>query len=142
MPARHDRDRPRAALSVEESPGSAAVLCSPAAGPPPCSPRCRPPPRVAAAAIAAGMGTGRVTTAPAVVVDLTHTFRAGFPVYTGDEPKRRTIKNFDPRRLLLPGVEPFGEHSGTHLDAPGAFRAQPAAGHMPCGPTSCSLPRS
>ena len=32
-------------------------------------------------------------------------FRAGFPVYTGDEPTRRTLKNYDARRLLLAGVD-------------------------------------
>ena len=36
-----------------------------------------------------GKGFGKVT-------DLTHTFRAGFPVYTGDEPTRRTLKNYTP----------------------------------------------
>ena len=54
------------------------------------------------------------------VTDLTHTFRAGFPVYTGDEPTRRTLKNYVPDGFYSQEWT-FGEHSGTHLDAPGHF---------------------
>ena len=54
------------------------------------------------------------------VVDLTHTFTAGFPVYTGDPPTRRTIKNFTPDGFYSQEWT-FGEHSGTHMDAPGHF---------------------
>jgi len=54
------------------------------------------------------------------VVDLTHTFTAGFPVYTGDEPVRRTLKNYDPDGFYSQEWT-FGEHSGTHMDAPGHF---------------------
>jgi kynurenine formamidase len=54
------------------------------------------------------------------VADLTHVFRAGFPVYTGDEPKRVTLKNFVPDGFYSQGWT-FGEHSGTHMDAPGHF---------------------
>jgi kynurenine formamidase len=54
------------------------------------------------------------------VADLTHVFRAGFPVYTGDTPRRRTIKNFVPDGFYAQEWT-FGEHSGTHMDAPGHF---------------------
>ena len=60
-----------------------------------------------------GKGFGKVT-------DLTHTFRAGFPVYTGDEPTRRTLKNYVPDGFYSQEWT-FGEHSGTHMDAPGHF---------------------
>jgi kynurenine formamidase len=52
--------------------------------------------------------------------DLTHVFRAGFPVYTGDTPSRRTLKRFDPDGFYSQEWT-FGEHSGTHMDAPGHF---------------------
>ena len=54
------------------------------------------------------------------VTDLTHLFRAGFPVYTGDEPSRRTLKNYVPDGFYSQEWT-FGEHSGTHVDAPGHF---------------------
>ena len=54
------------------------------------------------------------------VVDLTHTFTAGFPVYTGASPTRRTIKNYVPDGFYSQEWT-FGEHSGTHMDAPGHF---------------------
>jgi kynurenine formamidase len=54
------------------------------------------------------------------VVDLTHTFTAGFPVYTGDPPVRRTLKNYTPDGFYSQEWT-FGEHSGTHMDAPGHF---------------------
>jgi kynurenine formamidase len=54
------------------------------------------------------------------VVDLTHTFTAGFPVYTGAAPVRVTLKNFVPDGFYSQGWT-FGEHSGTHMDAPGHF---------------------
>jgi kynurenine formamidase len=53
-------------------------------------------------------------------VDLTHVFTAGFPVFTFDPPSRRTL-------ITIPGGGfysqewTFGEHSGTHMDAPGHF---------------------
>jgi kynurenine formamidase len=59
------------------------------------------------------------------VTDLTHTFRAGFPVYTGDEPTRRTLKNYVPHGFYSQEWT-FGEHSGTHMDAPGHFFRPPA----------------
>ena len=54
------------------------------------------------------------------VVDLTHEFTAGFPVYTGDAPVRRTLKNDHPDGFYSQEWK-FGEHSGTHMDAPGHF---------------------
>jgi kynurenine formamidase len=54
------------------------------------------------------------------VADLTHVFRAGFPVYTGDEPRRRTLKTFANDGFYSQEWT-FGEHSGTHMDAPGHF---------------------
>jgi kynurenine formamidase len=54
------------------------------------------------------------------VTDLTHTFRAGFPVYTGDEPSRRTIADYGAQGFYAQEWT-FGEHSGTHMDAPGHF---------------------
>jgi kynurenine formamidase len=52
--------------------------------------------------------------------DLTHVFTEGFPVFTFDPPARRTL-------ITIPGGGfyaqewTFGEHSGTHMDAPGHF---------------------
>lgn len=54
------------------------------------------------------------------VVDLTHTFTAGFPVYLGAGPARRTINNYTPDGFYAQEWT-FGEHSGTHMDAPGHF---------------------
>jgi kynurenine formamidase len=54
------------------------------------------------------------------VADLTHVFRAGFPVYTGDEPRRRTLETFANDGFYSQEWT-FGEHSGTHMDAPGHF---------------------
>jgi kynurenine formamidase len=54
------------------------------------------------------------------VRDLTHLFRAGFPMYVGDPPARRTVFDFDPNGFYSQAWE-FAEHSGTHMDAPGHF---------------------
>jgi kynurenine formamidase len=55
--------------------------------------------------------------------DLTHVFREGFPVYTFDPPRRRTLVTV--RRDGFYSQEwTFGEHSGTHMDAPGHFIAR------------------
>ncbi|HVL94475.1 MAG TPA: cyclase family protein [Solirubrobacteraceae bacterium] len=56
------------------------------------------------------------------VRDLTHVFRAGFPVYTGDEPARRTLSTVEKDGFYAQAWA-FGEHSGTHMDAPGHFVA-------------------
>jgi kynurenine formamidase len=54
--------------------------------------------------------------------DLTHTFRAGFPVFSGDPPRRETI-NTIPTSGFYAQRWTFGEHAGTHMDAPGHFVA-------------------
>jgi kynurenine formamidase len=58
--------------------------------------------------------------------DLTHVFRAGFPIYgnppTFHPPSKRTLVNIVPDGYY--GQEwTFWEHSGTHMDAPGHFVA-------------------
>ena len=55
-------------------------------------------------------------------VDLTHVFRAGFPVYTFDPPSRRTLVTVKQNGFYAQEWT-FGEHSGTHIDAPGHFIA-------------------
>jgi kynurenine formamidase len=53
--------------------------------------------------------------------DLTHTFTEGFPVFvTGEEPERETIANYATDGFYAQKWT-FGEHSGTHMDAPGHF---------------------
>ena len=54
--------------------------------------------------------------------DLTHVFSAGFPVYTGNPPTRRTITTVGANGFYSQQWT-FGEHSGTHMDAPGHFVA-------------------
>jgi kynurenine formamidase len=56
------------------------------------------------------------------VVDLTHEFKAGFPVYTGNAPSRRTLTTI-PANGFYKQEWTFDEHSGTHMDAPGHFAA-------------------
>jgi kynurenine formamidase len=56
------------------------------------------------------------------VVDLTHEFKAGFPVYTGNPPARRTLASIVPDGFYKQEWT-FDEHSGTHMDAPGHFVA-------------------
>jgi kynurenine formamidase len=52
--------------------------------------------------------------------DLTHTFREGFPVFTGAEPARETINDYATSGFYAQRWT-FGEHSGTHMDVPGHF---------------------
>jgi kynurenine formamidase len=52
--------------------------------------------------------------------DLTHVFFAGFPVFTFDSPRRRTLVTI-PSGGFYSQEWTFGEHSGTHMDAPGHF---------------------
>jgi kynurenine formamidase len=52
--------------------------------------------------------------------DLTHVFTEGFPVFTFDPPKRRTLITI-PEGGFYSQEWTFGEHSGTHMDAPGHF---------------------
>lgn len=54
--------------------------------------------------------------------DLTHVFRAGFPVYTFDPPTRRTLVTVENDGFYSQEWT-FGEHSGTHMDVPGHFIA-------------------
>jgi kynurenine formamidase len=56
------------------------------------------------------------------IVDLTHEFKAGFPVYTGNAPARRTLTTV-PANGFYKQEWTFDEHSGTHMDAPGHFVA-------------------
>jgi kynurenine formamidase len=56
------------------------------------------------------------------LVDLTHTFTAGFPVYTGNPPARRTLTTIADDGFYKQEWT-FDEHSGTHMDAPGHFAA-------------------
>jgi kynurenine formamidase len=52
--------------------------------------------------------------------DLTHVFTAGFPVYTGNEPTRKTLFTIEDNGFYSQEWT-FAEHSGTHMDAPGHF---------------------
>jgi kynurenine formamidase len=55
------------------------------------------------------------------VADLTHTFTEGFPVFVvGEEPERETIADYATSGFYAQRWT-FGEHSGTHMDAPGHF---------------------
>ena len=59
---------------------------------------------------------------PKRVQDLTHLFREGFPVYTGAAPAREDLFTI-PANGFYSQEWTFGEHSGTHMDAPGHFIA-------------------
>jgi kynurenine formamidase len=52
--------------------------------------------------------------------DLTHVLRAGFPVYTFDPPTRRTLVTIEAGGFYSQEWT-LGEHTGTHVDAPGHF---------------------
>jgi kynurenine formamidase len=54
--------------------------------------------------------------------DLTHVFFAGFPVFTFDPPRKRTLITI-PSGGFYAQEWTLGEHSGTHMDAPGHFVA-------------------
>jgi kynurenine formamidase len=54
--------------------------------------------------------------------DLTHVFTAGFPVYSGNPPSRRTLTTVEADGFYKQEWT-FDEHSGTHMDAPGHFIA-------------------
>jgi kynurenine formamidase len=53
-------------------------------------------------------------------MDLTHTFREGFPVFSFDPPAREALVTI-PSGGFYAQKWTFGEHSGTHMDAPGHF---------------------
>jgi kynurenine formamidase len=84
----------------------------------------------AGAALAASFPAGALAKPPRGPLkrtqDLTHVFRAGFPIYgnppTFHPPSRRTLVNIVPDGYY--GQEwTFWEHSATHMDAPGHFIA-------------------
>jgi kynurenine formamidase len=83
------------------------------------------------AAILGGLGVAAAVAFPGTAAavrpakkrfaDLTHTFAAGFPVFvTGEEPERETIADYGTHGFYAQKWT-FGEHSGTHMDAPGHF---------------------
>ena len=77
----------------------------------------------AAAALAAAFPTAASAVRPPKkrFADLTHTFTEGFPVFvTGTEPERETIADYATSGFYAQRWT-FGEHSGTHMDAPGHF---------------------
>ena len=74
----------------------------------------------AAAAVAFPAAARAVRPAKGRMQDLTHTFTAGFPVFTFDAPRRRTLVTI-PAGGFYAQEWTFGEHSGTHMDAPGHF---------------------
>jgi len=87
----------------------------------------------AAAGAVAGLGAtgaGAVLATPALAsqvpgrrtVDLSHVFRAGFPVYTGPVPQRVVRKTIAADGFYTQEWT-FWEHSATHMDAPGHFAA-------------------
>jgi kynurenine formamidase len=54
------------------------------------------------------------------VVDLTHRFTTDFPTFTGVQPTREDLTTFDADGFYSQRWT-FGEHTATHLDAPGHF---------------------
>ena len=72
------------------------------------------------AALGGGRGSGGPSRRFKRMQDLTHLFRAGFPVFGGPEPTRETFFNF-PTDGFYSQRWTFTEHSGTHMDAPGHF---------------------
>jgi kynurenine formamidase len=76
---------------------------------------------VGAAVVAAfPAGARAVRPAKGRFQDLTHVFTEGFPVFTGDPPARETLFTI-PTAGFYSQKWTFGEHSGTHMDAPGHF---------------------
>jgi kynurenine formamidase len=74
------------------------------------------------ATVAAAVPAGARAVRPAKgrFADLTHVFTEGFPVFTGDPPARETLFSI-PSAGFYSQKWTFGEHSGTHMDAPGHF---------------------
>ena len=74
------------------------------------------------AAVAAALPASALAVRPAKgrFQDLTHVFTEGFPVFTGDSPARETLFTI-PTAGFYSQKWTFGEHSGTHMDAPGHF---------------------
>ena len=74
----------------------------------------------AAAAMLAAMPASPAR-ASGQIADLTHTLKAGFPVYGLDAPSRQTVLTIPQNGVYMQNWT-FGEHSGTHVDVPGHFR--------------------
>jgi kynurenine formamidase len=75
----------------------------------------------AAAALAVTFPAGARGAATAKrLQDLTHVFTEGFPVFAFDPPDRETLVTI-PQGGFYSQKWTFGEHSGTHMDAPGHF---------------------
>ena len=76
----------------------------------------------AAAAVAAAFPVSASAVRPAKsrFQDLTHVFTEGFPVFAFDPPERETLVTI-PTAGFYAQKWTFGEHSGTHMDAPGHF---------------------
>ena len=74
------------------------------------------------AAVAAAFPASALAVRPAKgrFQDLTHVFTEGFPVFVGDPPARETLFSI-PTAGFYSQKWTFGEHSGTHMDAPGHF---------------------
>jgi hypothetical protein len=62
--------------------------------------------------------------------DLTHVLTEGFPVFAFDPPARETLVTI-PSGGFYAQKWTFGEHSGTHMDAPGHFIAGGHVGLIP-----------
>lgn len=76
-----------------------------------------------AAALAGPAGLASAAKRRRRIEDLTHVFRAGFPVYAFDPPSKRTLVTVEKDGFYAQEWT-FGEHSGTHMDAPGHFIPQ------------------
>jgi kynurenine formamidase len=74
----------------------------------------------AAAAVALPERALAVPTRRKRLADLTHVFTEGFPVFVGDPPAREDLFTI-PTAGFYSQKWTFGEHSGTHMDAPGHF---------------------
>jgi kynurenine formamidase len=74
----------------------------------------------AAAALPGAAHARHVHARPRRMQDLTHVFFEGFPVFSLDNPVRRTLVTVRDDGFYSQEWT-FGEHSGTHMDAPGHF---------------------
>ena len=75
---------------------------------------------VGAAVAAALPARARAARAAKNLQDLTHVFTEGFPVFSFDPPTKETLVTI-PTGGFYSQKWTFGEHSGTHMDAPGHF---------------------
>ncbi|HEU4422714.1 MAG TPA: cyclase family protein [Pilimelia sp.] len=74
----------------------------------------------AAAALAVALPSPAAARGRRRLADLTHTFTAGFPVYSLGNPTRETLVTI-PENGFYSQRWTFAEHSGTHMDVPGHF---------------------